>query len=169
MFISNETLLYIFTLFSFYYAFLRKNPDRMSAGIKSIFFTLLVIFILNQVRFSEYFRFEVSPWKKTCLSNHPGRCPGCCLPGFNGQPINFSYASDAERMNQCSEPSIDSVKMNNPNDFQNLGNTYQTNIEPYCGYSSFEEGLGCKKHHYRKELAPVVEGYGCGGCVGPSM
>lgn len=80
---------------------LDKSPDRRETLLRVIFLTL-VYFLLHQlVLGTEEFIFQVTPWKKTCLQSHPNRCQGCCLPGFNGQPIQFHYTGDKKRMNMA--------------------------------------------------------------------
>lgn len=144
---SFELVFYSIVLYQLYYSFLQQNPDRMNAGLKAIFFTLVIVYLVDLIKYSEAFHFEVSPWKKTCLSNHPERCSDCCLPGFNGQPLGFHYISDTDRMNSCSEPSIDTIVSNDPKTHASLAETY-----------GVKEGYGCGKTHQ-----PSVEGY-CGSC-----
>lgn len=58
----------------------------------------------------EWFHFEVTPWKKTCLMDGAGRCPQCCERGFNGGgQAHFEYSGDAERMLGCAAAMDDGI------------------------------------------------------------
>ncbi len=93
--ICNELTLFLFTVAMLYH--LLPSPNIF----KSVFWTLVLWLIYSNfiADSAELFHFEVSPWKTTCLNDAGKRCPGCCLPGFNGQAINFEYTGDEERMN----------------------------------------------------------------------
>lgn len=139
----NLCILYIIGLY-----LLDKNPDRQVALFRSIFLSLLGIYLYTILFTNELFHFEVTPWKKTCLQSHPNRCPGCCLPGFNGKPINFEYTGDEERMNAIC-PSRKPDIVNNPHSYVSLENIY-----------SVKDNI---KESYRQREVAGVEEY-CGPC-----
>ena len=144
----------------------------------SLIFALTILYVYKYLMY-EMFHFEVSPWKKTCLFSHPHRCQGCCMPGFNGRPINFEYTGDAERMNMqtegCYGPCNQSFLKNNPDSYSSLGDTYGNRqvSEPYCGPATpyVTEGYcgscsgGVTEGYCGSCSGGVTEGY-CGSCSG---
>lgn len=75
------------------------QPNKRECIINGLIGAAIAIGIVILLgRTCEKFAFEVTPWKKTCLSNDP--CPRCCARGYYGQGIDFDYTSDTDRMNQ---------------------------------------------------------------------
>lgn len=74
--------------------------------------TVVLLFLLYLYKrgYYEYFHFEVTPWKKTCLNDDPYRCPQCCSRGFRGQNVHFYREGDAAMLN-CKENFCGSCNM----------------------------------------------------------
>jgi hypothetical protein len=100
----------------------------LPAGMKykelmSFVISIYLYMLYNSVP-REYFHFEVSPWKKTCLNDRIGcnsnRCPQCCSRGFNGRDVRFEYTPMEQRMD-ISCPCPDGPE-NYPHDYARLKN-----------------------------------------------
>lgn len=104
---------------------LLKRPITKRTYVSVIVISIL-FFILYKNNVKENFHFEVTPWKKTCLSTaYPNdtpdsnfRCKTCCPYGYNGLNVRFDYASDKERL-ECGQRDCSKLK-NNPNDYCDL-------------------------------------------------
>ena len=164
MTLCNEISIFIFIVLILYYS--NIVPNDISGKINQcIFWALLSMVIYNNFLSIESFRFEVSPWKTTCLNKHPHRCSGCCLPGFNGSPLNFEYTGDEERMNAlasgCNVVDEATLLSNHSHDYSALGNTYDVKEGYGCahGYDNDYKSLG---GGYEKDITKSLkEGYGC--------
>jgi hypothetical protein len=66
--------------------------------MQQYFFLFLIVLFLVWFasRKAENFRFEVTPWKKTCLGYGTERCSSCCKAGYHGKPVSFNYCADAD-------------------------------------------------------------------------
>jgi hypothetical protein len=67
--------------------------------MQQYFFLLLLVGLVwyaSVYAKQEHFRFEVTPWKKTCLGYGTERCSSCCKAGFHGKPVAFNYCADAD-------------------------------------------------------------------------
>lgn len=169
MLLCTELSVFVFLFLIFYYTN-SESSTTTTRIYKSIFWSLfLLIIYTNYINTLESFHFEVTPWKKTCLNDHPYRCNGCCLPGFNGKAINFAYTGDAERMNMaaagCTERDPNSLLKNHANDYSHLGNTYGSvegySLEGYHPKSGSTYGtLG--SGYTARTTFPILEGYNCG-------
>jgi hypothetical protein len=126
----NQLLVFIL-IFSFL-AFQASSIQHPTLRIA--FFTLLLYALFVIPPSLESFRFEVTPWKKTCLNKHPYRCQGCCLPGFNGSPQHFEYTGDDVRMNDALTCYQRSPGLKNRvNDYATLEPVSVENYEADCG------------------------------------
>ena len=163
--LCKELSLFIFLVLFLYYSNLFPATTTNTKLNKSIFWALFLFIIYTNYFSVESFHFEVTPWKRTCLNDHPNRCNGCCLPGFNGQAINFHYTGDAERMNMaaagCTECKGPLLK-NHAYDYSALGNTYGP-IEGYHGkdykYSALGNTYGHTEGYHKGGYQSLGKGY----------
>jgi len=145
--LCNEISMFIF-LVIILHCILPYSGDNNARLSKSVFWSLLLwILYTNFSGTNELFHFEVTPWKQTCLNDHPGRCNGCCLPGYNGQAVNFAYTGDSVRHSCNPTPVNPEFLKNRVYNYSSLDHTYAP-IENYssCGYTPPD----------------IVESYDCG-------
>lgn len=92
---------------------------------------------------TEFFHFEVTPWKKTCLNTPGNRCPQCCAPGFYGQKIGFEYSGDKERL-ECPNRCCPFTPLKNrENDYLDLKDSWASQENYGCaqGYANHYASL----------------------------
>lgn len=86
----------------------------------------------------ESFRFEVSPWKQTCSTDHPD--PRCCSREYvGGKKPYFQYSGDAER-GQCNRSSVEPKHDESMKDKDVLKETYTSKQRIV---ENFESGCDC--------------------------
>ena len=141
---------FIFFVIFVYSIYSIAFPHDKSGFQKALLVGLVGVLVLSCMDSPEMFHFEVTPWKKTCLSDHP--CPQCCSSGFHGQPVEFEYTSDADRMNAsltCAHQP--SGAKNNPDDYQTL--------------STFE-GFSNSDYVHMNDVDKDMSGSTCSSCAG---
>ena len=174
--LCNQISLVVLLALALYYSNVVPTNEQL---FKNIFWALLAWVLYSYYIKKEMFTFEVSPWKKTCGQDRGNRCPGCCSPGFNGQPVGFEYSNDADRLGQCgSSPCCERTGpglANNPNDYSSLGNIPVVEGFGGCGHErrKLATGYGAPvtppgqpQGLLPKALGPnpIVEAYGGFGC-----
>lgn len=149
----SELLMFIAITFIVYTFITPKRNDTTSKRAMCLFW-MIIAWLLYMYLFSvEGFRFEVTPWKKTCLNDRGHRCPQCCRPGFNGLPVSFRFEGDRERMEAAQQgncPYVDPNVKQQVSNYSTLSQTYQLtdpSVENYV--------LGCHdKYRGMSDFAP---------------
>lgn len=129
---SCTLTLFILLLFILYTAHDKASTSQERSACKSMVLVVLLVALYVMYNDSEGFRFQVTPWKKTCMSSNPS-C-NCCKKGFYGQNTRFEYTGDAERMDMsltCAQNQPNPGPKNNPDDYDTLKDTY-AQVEGYA-------------------------------------